>query len=312
MYLSFSLYSGETNGKREMLALKKWLFLCIVLLVITFKIYQKEMLPAKNPAIIEHAAEISASGEDTITIRIDKKQIHKGNLILVNKDYPVHTKGVANDIIELSRHDELTQGFELLDRSIELSRKVTERFSELTAAAAEDGVDNFRISSGYRNQEEQGKLYREKGADYALPAGYSEHNTGLSLDIGSSRGEIKDSPEGKWLRANAWDYGFILRYPEDKTNITGIKYEAWHFRYVGLPHSLVMKEKNMVLEEYLADLKQRKRLGITVADRKYLMLYVPASQLGSVQVPAGHPYTVSGNNSDGVIVTVELSKWSTT
>ncbi|MNW63960.1 D-alanyl-D-alanine carboxypeptidase [compost metagenome] len=68
----------------------------------------------------------------------------------------------------------------------------------------------------------------------------------------------------------------------------------------------------MVLEEYLADLKQRKRLGITVADRKYLMLYVPASQLGSVQVPAGHPYTVSGNNSDGVIVTVELSKWSTT
>lgn len=289
--------------------MKKWLFLCIVLLVIAFKIFQKEVLPAKNPTIIEHTAEISASGEDTATIRIDKEQIYKGDLILVNKEYPVHKKGVATDILELSRHDELTQGFELLDRSIELSKRVTERFSEMTAAAAKDCAENFRISSGYRDQEEQGRLYKEKGADYALPAGYSEHNTGLSLDIGSSLGEIKGSPEGKWLRANAWNYGFILRYPEDKTNITGIKYEAWHFRYVGLPHSLVMKEKNMVLEEYLADLKQRKRQQITVADRKYLILYVPASQLGSVHVPAGHPYTVSGNNSDGVIVTVELSKW---
>ncbi|MNN51152.1 D-alanyl-D-alanine carboxypeptidase [compost metagenome] len=172
-------------------------------------------------------------------------------------------------------------------------------------------MENFRISSGYRDEAEQGKLYRTKGADYALPAGYSEHNTGLSLDIGSSLGEIKHSPEGEWLRANAWSYGFILRYPEDKTDITGIKYEAWHFRYVGLPHSLIMKEKNMVLEEYLADLKQRKRLQFTAGNRKYLILYVPASQLGSVQLPAGHPYTVSGDNSDGVIVTVELSKWGT-
>ncbi|OKP94964.1 M15 family metallopeptidase [Paenibacillus sp. P46E] len=289
--------------------MKKWLFLCIVLLVIVFRFYLKEGLPGHNPSITEHTSEISASAEDSVTIRIDKAQIHQGNLILVNKNYRVHTNGVSTDIVSLSEHDELRQGFTLLDQSIELSRSVTERFSELTEAADRVGVEHFRISSGYRDQAEQRKLYREKGSDYALPAGHSEHNTGLSLDIGSSLGEIAHSPEGDWLQANACHYGFILRYPEDKTNITGIKYEAWHFRYVGLPHSLLMKEKNLVLEEYLADLKQQKRLKVTVEGRKYLILYVPGSELDSVQLPAGHPYEISGNNVDGVIVTVELSKW---
>lgn len=289
--------------------MKKWLFLCIILLVIVFRFYLKEGLPEQNLSITENTSEISASAKDSVTIKIDKAQIHQGNLILVNKDYRVHTKGVSTDIVALSEHDELTQGFKLLDHSIELSRSVTERFSKLTEAAARVGVEHFRISSGYRDQDEQRKLYREKGADYALPAGHSEHNTGLSLDIGSSLGEIAHSPEGDWLQANAWNYGFILRYPEDKTHITGIKYEAWHFRYVGLPHSLLMKEKNLVLEEYLADLKQQKRLKVTVDNRKYLILYVPGSELGSVQLPAGHPYEISGNNMDGVIITVELSKW---
>ncbi|WP_379152569.1 D-alanyl-D-alanine carboxypeptidase family protein [Paenibacillus sp. sgz5001063] len=291
--------------------MKKWLFLFIVLLVIAFRFCLKEGLLAKEPSIQEHPAALSASAEDYITIKIDKEQIHQGNLILVNKDYSVHKKGVSKDIVALSQHDELTQGFELLDPSIEMSRSVTERFSKLTEAAAKDGVEHFRISSGYRDQAEQRKLYREKGADYALPAGHSEHNTGLSLDIGSSQGEIAHSPEGEWLQANAWHYGFILRYPADKTNITGIQYEAWHFRYVGLPHSLLMKEKHQVLEEYLADLKKRKRLQVMVDNRKYLILYVPGLELDSVQLPAGHPYEISGNNMDGVIVTVQLSKWVT-
>lgn len=292
-----------------MLIVKKWLFLCIVLVIVGFRFYQKEESSIKYQADTENVAVQSEAEGNERTIHIDKEQIYKGNLILVNKDYPIHKKGVASDIIKLSQHEELTGGFRLLDHSIRLSQSVTEQFARLTEAAAEKGITHFRISSGYRNSDEQEVLYREKGADYALPAGYSEHNSGLSLDIGSTLGEIGKAPEGDWLKANAWSYGFILRYPKDKTAITGIKYEAWHFRYVGLPHSQIMKDKNMVLEEYLDDLKQQKRVQITVDNRRYLVLYVPVSKKTSIQVPAGHPYEISGNNSDGVIVTVLLSTW---
>lgn len=73
------------------------------------------------------------------------------------------------------------------------------------------------INSGYRDNKEQGQLYKDMGADYALPAGYSEHNLGLALDIGSTQPDMNQAPEGKWLTKNAWTYGFILLYPKEKT-----------------------------------------------------------------------------------------------
>lgn len=81
------------------------------------------------------------------------------------------------------------------------------------------------------------------------------------------------APEGKWIEENSWKYGFILRYPKDKTDVTGIEYEPWHIRYVGLPNSIIMKEKNFVLEEYLAYLKNEKHLSATVNNINYLISY---------------------------------------
>ncbi|MNI54267.1 D-alanyl-D-alanine carboxypeptidase [compost metagenome] len=112
------------------------------------------------------------------------------------------------------------------------------------------------------------------------------------------------APEGKWLQAHAWEYGFILRYPEDKTDITGIRYEPWHFRYVGLPHSLIMRDKNLTLEEYLEFLKQQQTITTTVRGRTYQISYVAVSGNTAFPVPEGHRYELSGNNIDGVIVTV--------
>jgi D-alanyl-D-alanine carboxypeptidase len=113
------------------------------------------------------------------------------------------------------------------------------------------------------------------------------------------------APEGKWLKENSWKYGFILRYPEDKTAITGIKYEPWHFRYVGLPHSAIMQEKDMVLEEYWDFLKEQKTFTTTVDHQTYEISYYPVSQNITIQVPANGRYEISGNNLDGVIVTVQ-------
>ena len=87
-------------------------------------------------------------------------------------------------------------------------------------------------------------------------AGTSEHNTGLCFDLaeegsGWLRVEFENTPQGKWLRENAPKYGFILRYPKDKTKITGISYEPWHFRYVGVEHAQKITEQGMCLEEYI-------------------------------------------------------------
>lgn len=89
----------------------------------------------------------------------------------------------------------------------------------------------------------------------ALP-GRSEHQTGLSLDIVAVDYPVLDvtqerRKEQQWLMKNSWKYGFILRYPKDKTSITKIGYEPWHYRYVGRKAAREMKKKNLCLEEYI-------------------------------------------------------------
>lgn len=237
-------------------------------------------------------------------IQVTAEQIYQGDLLLVNKKYPVHEQGIKSDVVNLFQRQDLVQGYGLLNNTIRLSEEVADKFGTMVAAAAADGVRHFLISSGYRDAEEQEQLYKERGSDFALPAGYSEHNLGLSLDIGSSEGEMGEAEEGKWLKNNAWRYGFILRYPEDKTEITGIQYEPWHFRYVGLPHSAIMQENNFTLEEYLSFLKDKGTFSTRVNGEAYEVSYYPIGKKTSVQVPANQRYALSGNNIDGVIVTV--------
>jgi D-alanyl-D-alanine carboxypeptidase len=192
----------------------------------------------------------------------------------------------------------------LLDHSIRLTPSLAQKFTTMIEAAQKDGVNRFAITSGYRDEKEQRELYEEMGPDYALPAGYSEHNLGLALDIGSTQGKMEVAAEGKWLKDNAWKYGFILRYPEDKTAITGIRNEPWHFRYVGLPHSAIMYEKNFVLEEYLDYLKEQKAITTTINNQVYKIFYYSISENTTIKVPSIGRYEISGNNMDGVIVTV--------
>ncbi|MDP4095566.1 M15 family metallopeptidase [Paenibacillus sp. P96] len=285
--------------------MKKWviLFVLIVLLGAGGSHYLKESV-GDALRIEDGKALETFSRKDGIAIHVTEEQIYEGNLLLVNREHPVHQQGVKSDVVNLSQHEELMQGYGLLDNTIRLSESVAQKFLTMVDAANQDGVNHFLISSGYRDEMEQEQLYQEMGADVALPAGYSEHNLGLSLDIGSSEGQMGQAPEGKWLKENAWKYGFILRYPEDKTAITGIEYEPWHFRYVGLPHSMIMLEKGFALEEYLNYLKEKRYISATIDGEEYEIAYYPVVIRTSIHVPANRDYEISGNNMDGVIVTV--------
>ncbi|WHY19325.1 M15 family metallopeptidase [Paenibacillus sp. G2S3] len=282
--------------------MKKWGFLVIVVLFLGYA--AARYLPDTGNLADKNDKIRNGSIRDSDSLKVvTQDQVYQGDLLLVNKQYPVHEDSVKSDIVTLSDQKDLIQGYGLLDNSIRLSESVAHTFNKMIKAAEKDGVNHFLISSGYRDFEEQEQLYEEKGSDYALPAQYSEHNLGLSLDIGSSQSEMSKAAEGKWLEKNAWKYGFILRYPKDKTEITGIKYEPWHFRYVGLPHSAIIHEKGIVLEQYLDLLKENSEISTVVDGKTYTVSYYPVSGYTSIKIPKEGQYKTSGDNMDGVIVT---------
>ncbi|NKQ22763.1 VanY-A/VanY-F/VanY-M family D-Ala-D-Ala carboxypeptidase [Brevibacillus laterosporus] len=284
--------------------MKKWGFLLVFALFLFFIFNILPIFQDKVEVQIYEQND-NATAENIQKIEITEEQVYQGNLLLINNEYSVQQVGIKSDIVNLFTHKELTTGYELLNSEIKLSEEIAEKFSEMIAAAEEDGVSNFLISSGYRDLDVQSRLYEEMGADYALPAGHSEHNLGLALDVGSTQMKMDKAPEGEWIEENSWKYGFILRYPLDKTDVTGIQYEPWHIRYVDLPHSAIMQEMNLVLKEYLDYSKEEKSISVSVDGKKYTISYYPISQNETieVEVPANEQYEISGNNIDGVIVT---------
>ncbi|AKR11727.1 M15 family metallopeptidase [Bacillus thuringiensis] len=285
--------------------MKKWVFIsffiaCTICVgVYISPLFQKE-IDVKIDG--ENSAVKNANMEQ---VEVAKEQIYKGDLLLVNKDYPVKKDSIRSDIINVNHNSELVRGYVIFDRNLRLSKDVVKKFLNVVDAAGKESVNHFLISSGYRDFQEQKQLYEKMGSDYALPAGYSEHNLGLSLDIGSTQKKMEKAPEGKWIEENVWKHGFVLRYPKNKSNITGIQYEPWHIRYVGLPHSAIMQKKNFTLEEYLEFLKEEKEVSTEVEGKKYTISYYKVSENTKVNVPANKQYEISGNNMDGVIVTVQ-------
>lgn len=131
-------------------------------------------------------------------------------------------------------------------------------FDEMQAAAADEGL-NIYISSGYRSYDYQAGLYQryvdkdgKAEADrYSARPGHSEHQTGLAFDLNSIEESFADTKEGKWVLRNCYKYGFIIRYPADKEEITGYKWEPWHIRYLGKETAQSVYDSGLCLEEYL-------------------------------------------------------------
>ena len=222
--------------------------------------------------------------------------ITQGELILINRQYAFQSD--ATDLVNLQK---IIPNYIEITGDYLLNTRAAESLTALFKQAKKDGVQNFKINSAYRDFHLQQKIYEETGDKYALPAGYSEHQTGLALDIGSTQGIMSTSAEGIWLANYAHEFGFILRYPENKTSITGIEFEPWHFRYVGLPHSAIMKEHEFVLEEYLSYIQATKELTYTVNDVTYTVIYVTENSYNDI--PSKNLINISGNNLDGYIAT---------
>ena len=163
-------------------------------------------------------------------------------------------------------------------RGSRIDRRCYDALVSMMADCKTDSGASVYIVSAYRNQETQTVNYnkmvnaylsagysqesaRAKAAKSVAVPGTSEHQLGLAVDIIDTRcwsltPAQADLPGQKWLMENCWRYGFILRYPEDKTEITGIVYEPWHYRYVGLDVAAELHASGLTLEEYLESLNE--------------------------------------------------------
>ena len=168
--------------------------------------------------------------------------------ILVNKYYYLEKNYIPDNL-------------EKIDNSM-IVNTAKEAFEEMRNDIKKQNL-NIVIISGYRNYNYQKKLYNsyklsdgEKTADtYSARAGFSEHQTGLAIDISNGKTiytNFMNTKEYLWMLDNAYKYGFILRYPEKKEHITGYIFEPWHYRYVGIEIATHIKKHNITFDEYYA------------------------------------------------------------
>lgn len=186
--------------------------------------------------------------------------------ILINKDNKLNSSYVPEDLVEYPEYNGVK-----IDPSVKtlIVSHVLEMFYALNNEAVLNGY-YFILDSGYRSYKYQEKvlerIIEEKGEEaysYAALPGTSEHQTGLAIDVALKRnGEYIDqfddtAEEIKWLHQNCYKYGFILRYPKGKTDITGYNYECWHIRYVGQELAEYMHNNVDTLEEYYSFVKKK-------------------------------------------------------
>lgn len=138
-----------------------------------------------------------------------------------------------------------------------LTSECSSAFNKMKSAAASEGI-TLTIISGYRSYDTQSRLYnnyaakdgKAKADTYSARPGTSEHQTGLAMDLNSLSTSFGETKEGRWLAQNCHKYGFIIRYPQGKQNITGYIYEPWHVRYLGTDLAQKVYQSGLCLEEY--------------------------------------------------------------
>lgn len=179
--------------------------------------------------------------------------------LLVNKSHPLPDTYVPSDLVPVNIPFAYVG-----DDFRNYMREPAARALEKVFQEAEATGLNLIGVSGYRSYERQKNIYEQnlavKGEAhtslYSARPGTSEHQTGLAMDISTPSihsaltTDFQDTPEGKWLRENAPTFGFVLRYPAGRENITGYAYEPWHFRYIGKNLAAYLKKESLTLEEY--------------------------------------------------------------
>ena len=191
--------------------------------------------------------------------------------LLVNLDHPFPEGYIYYDLVVMNDYCD-SAVVKIKYGNMLAEREAADALMRMLRAAKQDGIGKWQISAACRTVSEQRKLLnsrintnikngmsKKKARSAALQTvaepGCSEHHLGTCFDITVPGVAFAGTKQHKWLLEHCWEYGFILRYPPEKTKITGFAAEAWHYRYVGTEHALKMRELNLCLEEYVEALQ---------------------------------------------------------
>ena len=299
----------EDRRIRKQKARMTLLSLCIViiLLLLTLAIFlfcaiadelNQETSEPTNPPVI-------SDSKETTEIRYQNTMVSVGDLLLVNEDH-YYDPASAPDLTLIDGTQGSPKIYTVTYPTWKLNSKTLSSFNAMMQAYyGLSNDDTIKISSAYRTaQDQEGK---------STPVGHSDHHTGYCLALRTTSGEyLKDD---HWIYENGHYYGFIRRYPDEKFDKTHVNGYEYCIRYVGIPHATYISKNDLCLEEYV-ELLQTSYAGgnhLLITDdngNQYEVYYVAKStgDTTTITVPCNYAYTVSGDNVNGFIVTVNLNQ----
>lgn len=249
------------------------------------------------------------------SINASSSDMIRGLLILVNNNhkFALGEPEDIQDMIDIPNR-KYTIAYDYLDGD----RFTLKEFGYMTSDFYNKYNEKLQVCSGYRTIATQKRNFENSVAQvgeaetlkwYTRP-GYSEHHTGLAIDFNTdSFGAAAFTGKGnqRWYRGNCYHYGFIHRFAKEKKSYTGVNEEAWHFRQVGIPHAVYIKEHDYCLEEYVEHIKEfsfDSPATVDFSGKKFYIWYVKKSgDSTKIELSGYKKYLLSGNNYDGFIVT---------
>jgi len=320
--INYQSYSNTEKSRKKSplsIILLAFMFIVVIALVI---IVVKNSSGNDDDTTTTTAQITTTIPQNYTTVLLDQADITKGQLVLINNNHSYSydtTQGGLEDLYGASTAYTLSgSGLQVTKETLKNLKNWLEDFKQ---SVNNTGDKRVIIVDAFRSDADQTKLYNyyldlyndeEEAKKYAQPSGYSEHQSGLCVDIkvwdGIATSQLKDNTEFNWVLDNAYKYGFIQRYPEGKTTITGVAAEPGHFRYIGVAHATAMKKNNATcLESYIDFLKNYtydgEHLTVDCDNGDKYEIYYSGSL--TVYVPTDREYTISGNNVDGFIVTIK-------
>lgn len=250
-------------------------------------------------------------------IFLSHDDIYKGPLILTDDSHEfIIPDDFRSSLVNLD--DVKNSCYNIKSADMQLESLTAKCFNSMMSGYYAEKSDNsIMITNSYITPEHQNLMFNQAldNNKHISRGGFSEHQTGLAFDLGIyPQGEdskpYSSTDDYSWITENCMKYGFIWRYPDAKSDKTGVTGHEDHFRYVGIPHAFYMSENDLTLEEYLSQLKNYsfgdKSLSFSCFSKNYEIYYIKATQdVNDVYVPSTNSYTISGNNEDGFIITVE-------
>jgi D-alanyl-D-alanine carboxypeptidase len=265
---------------------------------------------AQEEIIKLNADPLAISADKFTTVTKNRADVKNGSLVLVNTKRPF--EGTISELTDFTDESNVNGEFFLSVYGLQFSKEIAAPIDRFTRAYTENFKrSNIYIYNTMSNNTEEFSL---------CPDYIEERSTGCCIDImirdvELGKYDVSQSNSYQWILENCGKYGFIQRYPADKSEYTGTHCITYHFRYVGIVHASYMYEHNMCLEEYLQELKNHtydnSPIIYQINNRNYEIYYEMAApdSITQLHIPDGYDssrYRISGNNVDGFIVTVAL------